>query len=135
MKTKELMTKNVVTIDHKESALEAVRLMMKHKIRHLPVIKDNDVMGILSVDQLQSLCGSFDKVTVGRICDKFVVYASPESDIEEISHAFTSVKVQALPVLDKKGSVVGIITAMDFIKFLPNIINFVRAKDVIPCYA
>jgi CBS domain-containing protein len=135
MKTQELMSKNVVTIDYKDSALEAVKLMLKNKIRHIPVMRKDKIMGMLSVEQLQSLRGPLDYISVGKICDKFVVYAEPNSEVEEISHAFQSVKVQAVPVLDDSGHVVGIVTPMDFVKFLPDVVSYIRAKDVSPQYA
>jgi acetoin utilization protein AcuB len=128
MKAQEVMTKNTVTINYKQSALEAVKLMLGRKIRHLPVLKNGKVIGILSVNQLQSLSAQFHQTRVGDICDKFVVYANPESDVAELSHAFTDVKVEAIPVLDIKGHLMGIITQFDFVKLIPELLQNSEAR-------
>jgi CBS domain-containing protein len=44
----EVMTRNPVTIDEDASLGEAVQLMEKHRIKRLPVVKDEAVVGILS---------------------------------------------------------------------------------------
>jgi acetoin utilization protein AcuB len=128
MKAQEVMTKNTVTIDYKQTALDAVKLMLGRKIRHLPVLRKGKVIGILSVGQLQSLSSQFHQTQVGDICDKFVVYASPESDLAELSHAFTDVKVEAIPVLDIKGHLMGIITQFDFIKLIPELLLSTKSQ-------
>jgi len=107
MTAQEVMTRNTATIDYDKNVLDAVRIMMDRRIRHLPVIKKGQVMGILSVNQLQSLKTRFEDALVGDICDKFIVYAAPESSLEDIMRAFTEVKVDAMPVLDINGHVMG----------------------------
>jgi CBS domain-containing protein len=45
---KAFMSRKVVTIDHNKSAVEAAKLMIKHDIGRLPVMKDGRLIGIIT---------------------------------------------------------------------------------------
>jgi CBS domain-containing protein len=45
---KAFMTRNVVTISHDRSAVEVARLMIKHDIGRVPVVKDGKMIGIVT---------------------------------------------------------------------------------------
>lgn len=49
MLVSELMAKNVITCKPEHTVLEAMALMKKHKIRHLPVYDGGKVIGIVSI--------------------------------------------------------------------------------------
>lgn len=45
---KAFMARNVITIEHDRSAIEAAKMMIKHDIGRLPVIKDGKIIGIIT---------------------------------------------------------------------------------------
>jgi len=45
---KAFMSRKVVTIHHSKSAIEAAKLMIKHDIGRIPVMKDEKVIGIIT---------------------------------------------------------------------------------------
>ena len=45
---KAFMSRNIVTISHNRSAIEAVKLMIKHDIGRIPVLQDDRVVGIIT---------------------------------------------------------------------------------------
>jgi CBS domain-containing protein len=45
---KAFMSRNLVTISHEKSAVEAAKLMIKHDIGRIPVIKEDKVIGIIT---------------------------------------------------------------------------------------
>ena len=45
---KAFMNRNVVTIDHDKSAIEAARLMIRYDIGRIPVMKENKIIGIIT---------------------------------------------------------------------------------------
>lgn len=49
---KEIISTNVVTVAPDESVEECMRLMTEHRIRHLPVVQNDEVVGIVSIGDL-----------------------------------------------------------------------------------
>jgi len=49
---KEVMTTNVITVSPKDTMEECMSLMSGKRVRHLPVIEDGKVIGILSIGDL-----------------------------------------------------------------------------------
>jgi len=49
---KDIISTNLITVSPDESVEEAMRLMTEHRVRHLPVIKDGKVVGLVSIGDL-----------------------------------------------------------------------------------
>ncbi len=47
-KVSKIMSKNVVVVDYDESIDNAALIMKKHKIKKLPVVKDDELYGIIT---------------------------------------------------------------------------------------
>lgn len=45
----EIMTKDVITVSYSDSIKRCMKLMTENRIRHLPVIEENKLVGILSI--------------------------------------------------------------------------------------
>ncbi len=73
-KVSEIMTKNLVTVDPDASIKDAARLMSSHKIRRLPVLKQNKLVGILVATDLVRNVGK--KTTAEEILDAIGRYPS-----------------------------------------------------------
>ena len=48
-KVRDVMTKNVVTVEPEDSVKHAMALMTRYRTRHLPVIRDCGIAGIVSI--------------------------------------------------------------------------------------
>lgn len=53
-----IMTKNVDTISENKTTFDAINMMKKKGYRHLPVISDNEVVGILSMRDLYAVANN-----------------------------------------------------------------------------
>ena len=131
MNVKQLMSTNAVIIDEQASCREAVALMSRHKIRHLPVVNregllrgivtDRDLrhhlfrphvfrtIGGTSVERLLS------GVSVREVMSSPVVSVEPEADLEEAARRMLEDKLGSLPVVEQ-GRIVGIITETDLLR-------------------
>jgi CBS domain-containing protein len=49
---KEISSPAVVTVDPQESVEECMRLMTEHRVRHLPVMQNGELVGIVSIGDL-----------------------------------------------------------------------------------
>jgi len=48
-RVEEVMTKEVVTVRPEADLAEAMRLMTEHRVRHLPVVEEGKVVGVISI--------------------------------------------------------------------------------------
>lgn len=130
MKVKECITKEVVTVSPEATAKEAFGMLKSMKIRHLVVVKEGVIRGIvtdrdLRRPQASDMFKSWDELY--RISDDFQVediMTSPaitidaEADIKEAARMMVKHRIGALPVTDAHRGLAGIITDIDLLKAL-----------------
>lgn len=66
---KEIMSSNVYTVSPTTTVLEAMRIMTEHHIRHLPVIDDNRMVGLVSIGNLVNWVISAQHAAIGHLED------------------------------------------------------------------
>lgn len=131
MRVSDVMTRNVHTIRASESCQKAVERMSRAKIRHLPVVDDNEMLtGIVTDRDLRhrlfapgvfreirtvSVERLLDAVPVNEIMSTPVVTVEPDDDLEVAARLMLEDKLGSLPVVHG-GRVVGIITETDLLQ-------------------
>ena len=63
----ELMTKKVFYIDPQKTTNDCMAMMTAKRIRHLPVIEDNQVMGIVTIGDVVNQIISEQEVTINHL--------------------------------------------------------------------
>lgn len=54
----EVMTENPITVTRSTPLSEAMRLMTEHRVRHLPVVEEGKVLGVISIgDVVKAIMG------------------------------------------------------------------------------
>ena len=130
-----IMTENVITLKKTDSLEAAEQLFKKHKIRHIPVVNDNVIMGMLSYTDLLRLSFAditnddnpvdvmvYNMFTIDQVMKRNIVTVSSSNSIKEVAEILASKEFHALPVVDNN-SLIGIVTTTDMIKYLLNILN------------
>jgi acetoin utilization protein AcuB len=125
------MSKEVVTIDVKESLQGAIRVMKENNIRMLPVMKRGKLVGIVTDRDLKEASASdatsleihellylMSKIKVEGIMTKNPITVPPDYTVEETAEILLRNKISGAPVVDKKGQIVGVITQADLFKVL-----------------
>ncbi len=129
MRVKNRMTRNPVTATPKTTYNEAMRMMEKNDIHHLPILKKNgDLVGIVSQsDMLEAepsrvstlsvyeIASLLEKVTMDQLMSQPVMAIQGDCSISEAAHYMLEEDVGCLPVMDDK-ELVGIITDTDIFK-------------------
>lgn len=126
-----IMTSNIVTLNLTDSLTQAEKLFKEHKIRHLPIVSGNKLVGILSYTDLLkiSLADTVDEndtvidttvynmFSLEQVMVKKVITIQADDNIKDAAEILVDKDFRALPVLD--GSVlVGMLTTTDLIKYL-----------------
>jgi CBS domain-containing membrane protein len=92
-----IMTKNVVKLNLSDDLTKAEMLFKKHKIRHIPVVSSNKILGMLSYTDLLRISFAdaidddedivdttvYNMFTVEQVMAKKLVSITPETTIKE----------------------------------------------------
>jgi CBS domain-containing protein len=119
MKVREVMTTdNLLTIGEDDSLAAAAHRMTWAPCRHLPVVRDRQVVGVISDRDIlgwsvgHRLDGPADLVRAAMVAPAAV--ASPDEEIGDIAARMISRRIGCLPVL-VAGRLVGIVTSTDLL--------------------
>lgn len=114
----------LVTIGPEAGILEALDMMKDNTIRHLPVVKGEKVLGIISErDLLLHFDKSWSKVIrVGDVMNTSILSVYVNDGLGEVAYKLSSEKVGSALVLDQDGKVYGIFTTTDALNALVEIL-------------
>ena len=140
MRIEEIMRKRVVTVDTKTTIGDALQLLRGNRIRHLPVMEGDKLVGIVSDRDLRdalpsSLLHHDDdsevlKKSVSAIMKRDVITAHPLDFIQDAAKTVYDHKVGSLPVLEG-GRLVGIVTESDILNCLVELFGVNRPSSVL----
>jgi acetoin utilization protein AcuB len=121
MKVHELMKQAPMTVTEVTKLGEAMQTMLKYRIRHLPVVRDNHVCGILSERDIlhyravTAFREDWWRAPVTAAMTATVQTAHPDDSLTEVAARFADSRIGALPIVDR-GALVGLITITDVLE-------------------
>lgn len=125
MKVKELMTRDVQAILPETSLAEAWRLMHELKVRHLPVVREGRLAGIVSdrdfvgwVTRARDGGLIFPAVTAGEVMTLNPVVCTQGAAVAEIARTMVSRQLDCVPILGEGNALVGLVTSTDLMLLL-----------------
>ena len=115
---KDIMTKEVVTIDVFKSVFEAAQLMSKEGLGCLIVVDKLLPVGIVTerdiVRRIVAKRSSPD-VNGSEIMTKTLITVDPDSSLKHAARMMSTNKIRRLPIL-KNSKLVGIVVSSDFVR-------------------
>jgi len=122
LKVKEIMSPNPLTIPADATVTQAAKAMDKHDSSCVFVKSKGKIVGIITERDITRRVvgkGASPKQTkVKSVMTSRIVVTSPEASIEEALKVMTTNKLRRLPVVDKKGDMVGLVSTADIAKAL-----------------
>jgi acetoin utilization protein AcuB len=118
---KDSMTREVVVLSPETTAAEALAVCRERRIRHLPVLEEGRLVGIVSDRDLRSAAPALGdparaealgRILISEVMTRDVVSVRPDDPIEEAANAMRERKIGCLPVVEG-GALVGILTSSD----------------------
>jgi len=125
------MSREVVTLTPETTAAEALKLCRERGIRHLPVMQDDRLVGMVSDRDLRSAtpalgdparAAALEEIVVSGVMSREVATAHPEDPIEMAANAMRERGIGSLPVVED-GRLVGIITSSDVMEALVRLVG------------
>jgi len=121
------MTHRVAFVLESDDIDTAYLSMRSVNARHLPVIRDNKVVGVLSDRDilLHAKVGKSGRITVPKklvsdVMTKEVIVCHVNDSIESIAEVMLEKHIDCLPVVNDDGELAGIITSTDLLRLLRN---------------
>jgi CBS domain-containing protein len=114
----EVMNSPVITLAP-SSLLEIVRETMKnYNIRHIPIIKNKKILGMISDRDLLKidLSGTFPFLHAQDIMTSVLIVANEETPLAHIARVLMEEKISAIPIINAKNELIGMISRTDILK-------------------
>lgn len=138
MIVQEVMSLKPVTIRERDSLYLALDLMRRHSIRHLPVVEEGRLRGIITESDIR---GAFlgdngnksaprdpEEMSVGDHMTREPLAVAPETHIEDAALLIYKNKIGALPVVQNQ-SLVGIISIMDILGLFVDMMGILHSSS------
>lgn len=125
----EIMSTDIIAITRMNDLATAEKLFKKHKIRHIPVVKGESIIGMLSYTDLLKISYAetthdeknietivYDSFTIEQVMTKEVLCIDSKTTILEATEILSKREFHALPVVDES-ILVGIVTSTDLLNY------------------
>jgi acetoin utilization protein AcuB len=132
------MTEHLVTLSPEASVAEALTLCRKRRIRHIPILEEGRLVGIVSDRDLRDAspalgdperARTLQEIRVADVMSREVITVDPQDSIENAAQQMYELKIESLPVVSEgasadggsavaKEEVLGIVTSSDVMRAL-----------------
>ena len=114
------MTRNVQTVNAYQKLYFAESIMKEKNIRHLPVLKEDKLIGILSIRDIQLIQGigsDYKQISAEEACIENPIMVQKSEDVRKVCKKMLKEKIGSVLVLDKK-KLAGIFTSIDALSLI-----------------
>jgi acetoin utilization protein AcuB len=126
LQVRDWMTRNLVTLSPEASVAEALTLCRERRIRHIPIVEEGRLVGIVSDRDLRDAspalgdaerASALQEIRVGDVMTREVSTADPQDSIENVAQEMYELKIGSLPVVAEE-ELLGIVTSSDVMRAL-----------------
>ena len=131
MKVYDVMTDNPLMMAPTETVRQADELMAENNIRQIPVVKNRELVGIVTDRDIRSfLSGALLEnpaarenalnTKIGDIMTTEPADLTPDDDLQDVVEMLIEHKYGAIPVVDEERHLVGIVSYIDVLRCFLN---------------
>lgn len=116
-----VMTTNVKTVQISQKMSEVLRILSENQIHHVPVVDGRKLVGIISttdIIRLSITVSTADGWSIERVMNRNLVTIEIHDTVRKAAQLMSDGIFHSLPVVNKDGHLVGIITSTDLIRYL-----------------
>ncbi|MDX1684867.1 MAG: CBS domain-containing protein [Saprospiraceae bacterium] len=128
----EIMKTKLVTVSPNDSIEDVRQIFQKHRIHHLPVVHNGELVGMLSLSDYKLFSHDSDPDIYDRFIEEVrrknfkvrdimidrIATLEPDDRVNVALEVFRENRFHALPVIDKDRALLGIVTTFDIVDFL-----------------
>ena len=112
----ELIERDVLFVEDTATVSDAEKLMNQYSIGGVPVVGKGKIIGIVSRRDVRAIVTRCGEENIRTIMTRKPITASEDITPEKALEVMYTNKVERLPVADKKGRLIGIITMQDILE-------------------
>jgi acetoin utilization protein AcuB len=128
MIAKELISTEVIALQPSHTGDEAIQMMNDFHVKHLPVVRDEQIIGVLSEEQIWNFDPDEEVSSYNLIHPH---YAQENDHIYEVMRIINQHKLTLVPVISRDNKYLGVITLYDLLQFFAQSAAFVEHGAVI----
>jgi len=130
MRVGQIMNAKPITISPEKRVGQALKLMQQHNIRHLPVLKNDRMVGWISARTLREvlLASMLEIITVGDVMLDAPITVTPDTSVEEAARLVHEHRIGGMPVMEGD-KLVGVITVNDLLSAFISMLGLLRSSS------
>ncbi|UCD85591.1 MAG: CBS domain-containing protein [Deltaproteobacteria bacterium] len=134
------MTKNTLVLSGRDPVHKAFLLLKDNKIRHLPVVEKDRIVGIVTDRDIRHFIiprkdpktkGKFNfqlkDLKVEDVMTSDPITVTPDTRIEQVARLMLEHKIGGIPVVDQKRRLVGIVTEEDTMRVFVELLGILES--------
>lgn len=114
----EKMIRHPLVIAPETLVEDALLIMRENDLRHLPVVVDNELVGLVSERDLKACGGYENRLIVGDVMVKNLFVVTRSTPIADIAREMADGKIGSALVVDEENRIEGIFTSTDALRLL-----------------
>lgn len=117
-----LMTADPVVIEPDAAVAEAENLLKTYHVSGLPVVRDGDLLGVISQSDLlvarssEMIAANWPKLRVRHLMSSPAVTVHASATVRWAAHEMTSRHIHRLVVVGDDGAPIGVVTPLDLLR-------------------
>ncbi len=135
MKVRSWMVTEVITASPEDTVEEAIQLMRRFSIRHIPVVENGKLVGLVTESNLRAYLSSEKlQLPLKEVMILNPITVDPDTSIDEAAKIIYKYKIGGLPVVSN-GKLIGIITITDILEAFIELMGLLKSSsrlDVVP---
>jgi acetoin utilization protein AcuB len=126
----QIMTREVATITPDKQVGQALKLMQKLNIRHLPVVQHHRMVGWITSRDLREvlLASMLEKITVRDVMVQAPISVTPDTSVEEAARLVVEHKIGGMPVVEGD-RLAGVITMLDLVSAFTTMLGLLQSSS------
>ncbi|MCD1296304.1 CBS domain-containing protein [Methanocella sp. CWC-04] len=117
MRIKDVMTKNIITVDGKETAAKAAKQMKDANVGMVMIVENGEIKGLITdraiVTKVVAEGKDPSKVSIREFMSKDIITCKEDSDVMDVIKTLGESRIRRVPVINESNKVVGVLSIAD----------------------